>query len=197
MAESIRGQGELPMADPNGRYEWSSKYGNILQTLTVVAIAIGGIYAGIIMPLHEQINEVKDNQRRGVEGDMQNITKMGDFFISQMKERITREEHEEFKLRQDKNIDAVQRDLNTLRLDFTFLRDNQVTRAEHITHWDQQKENLAEARKQIDDLRKDFGGQYTIAEKIKDLQQQLNEMRIMATPLHATVVNPGQSKAQQ
>ena len=183
---------------PNGKngFDFSSRYGNILQTMTVVAIAIGGIYAGVIMPLHEQITEVKDQQRRAGEGDLQNLTKVSDFFQAQLKERITREEHEEFKLREDRTIEAIQREINALKTDTAYFRDNQVTRAENVTHWDQQKENLSEARKQIDDLRKDFGGQYTIAEKIKDLQQQLNEMRIMATPLHATVVSPGQGKAQ-
>jgi len=175
---------------PSNGGEFSGKYANILQTLTVLAISISGIYAGIILPLREQINELRAEVARVSSVSIKNLEKTTDIFGAQLKDKISREEHEEFKLREDKQIESVLSASNANKAEMTYFRDNQVTRAENVTHWDQQKENTAEVRKQVDDLRKDFGGQYTISEKIKDLQQQLNEMRVMATPLHATVVNP-------
>lgn len=195
--ETQKDQG-APVANgrPYNGGDFSGKYANILQTLTVVAISVGGIYAGVILPLREQIMELKTDVARVSSGSVQNLEKVSDFFLAQLKDKISREEHEEFKLREDKQIDAQLLVSANNKAEISYLRDNQVTRAENVTHWDQQKENIMEMRKQVDDLRKDFGGQYTISEKIKDLQQQLNEMRVMATPLHATMVSPpGQGKA--
>jgi len=41
-----------------------------------------------------------------------------------------------------------------------------------------------EIRKQIDDLRKDFGGQYTVAEKLKELQVELDQIRMASNVSH-------------
>ena len=185
-----RRRDEMAAAGNYKNGDFSGKYANILQTLTVVAIAVGGIYAAIIMPLHEQLIEVKADLARVSSGDIQNLEKTSDFFIAQMKGKITREEHEEFKLREDKTIDGVKSELQSAKSEIAYLRDNQVTRAEQVNHWDQQKENLTEARKQIDDLRKDFGGQYTVSQKLLDIQKQLDDMRASSATSHVQLNSP-------
>lgn len=147
---------------PNGVPDFSTKYGNILQTITVVGLLISGVYVGVLTPLREEIIELK-------------------VVVS---ERISRQEHEEFKLRTDEKIKAVEREVAIGRTDFSFLRESQVTRNEHVTHWEQTKADIMEIRKQIDDLRKDFGGQYTVAEKLKELQSELDQLRMASNVSH-------------
>ncbi len=149
------------MAEQTNGYNWSGRYGNILQTLTVVGVALSAIYAGVIMPLHEQLRDLQTSIGATAATDTQNLEKMGDFTITQLDKKLSKDEHAEFKLRTDKSVENLQQEIASGRSDVAFLRDNQVTRAEHVTHWDQIKESIMEMRKQIDDLRKDFGGQYT------------------------------------
>jgi hypothetical protein len=120
----------------SGNGDFSSKYANILQTLTVVGVVLGGVYAGIVAPLKDELRDLKYD-------------------------KLSMAEHGEFKLREDKQLEALQNEINALKSEVAYLRDNQVTRAEHTTHWDQTKENIASAVKSIDELRRDFGGQYT------------------------------------
>lgn len=159
----------------NGNF--TNSYGNILQTLTVVGVALGGMYAGIILPIHQEIGELSHTVDKNSTEDMGNIEKVSNFFISELKEKLAKDEHLEFKLREDKQIETLRAELSTAKSEIDYLRDNQVTRAEHVTHWDQTKENITTALKQVEDLRRDFGGQYTIAEKLKDLQGQLDQLR--------------------
>jgi len=142
--------------------DFSTKYGNILQTITVVGLLLSGVYVGVLTPLREEITELKLSKA----------------------ESISRAEHEEFKLREDQKLQDVEKEVAQGRSDFSFLRENQVTRNEHATHWEQTKADIMEIRKQIDDLRKDFGGQYTVAEKLKELQVELDQIRMASNVSH-------------
>jgi len=184
---------ETPVAEQTNGYNWSGRYGNILQTLTVVGVALSAIYAGVIMPLHEQLRDLQTSIGSTAATDTQNLEKMGDFTIAQLDKKLSKDEHAEFKLRTDKSVENLQQEIASGRSDVAFLRDNQVTRAEHVTHWDQIKESIMEMRKQIDDLRKDFGGQYTVSEKLKDMQDQLNQMR----DLHQAATAPAAMQKEQ
>jgi predicted RNase H-like nuclease (RuvC/YqgF family) len=164
-------------AEEHPNNNWSSKYGNILQTMTVVGVALGGVYAGVIAPIHEGLRDLQvkvDQIRPAGQKDME---KVSNFFLSEIKDKLTKEEHVEFKLRVDKTIEGLQTEISSLRAEVSYLRDNQVTRQEHVTHWDQIKENFFTMSGQIDSLRKDFGGQYTVGEEIKQLQGQINDLR--------------------
>jgi hypothetical protein len=116
-----------------------------------------GVYAGIVAPLKDELRDLKYD-------------------------KLSMVEHGEFRLREDKQLEALQNEINALKSEVAYLRDNQVTRAEHTTHWDKTKENIASAVKSIDELRRDFGGQYTVTEKLKELQQELNELRLRSPP---------------
>lgn len=159
---------------------WSGKYGNILQTMTVVGVALGGVYAGVIAPLHEEMHDLHSKVDLIRPADQNDLEKVSNFFFSELKDKLTKEEHSEFKLRVDKTIDGLQAEISSLKSEAAYLRDNQVTRQEHVTHWDQIKENFATMSGQIDSLRKDFGGQYTVGEEIKQLQGQINDLRNQA-----------------
>src|SRR6266576_3604295 len=148
---------------PNNVGDFSTKYGNILQTITVVGLLISGVYVGVLTPLREGIIELK----------------------AATDSKISREEHVEFRQREDDKIAAQEREIMQEKSDLAFLRDNQVTRSEHVTHWEQTKNDIAELRKQIDDLRKDFGGQYSVTEKLKELQGELDQIRMAANISHA------------
>jgi DNA repair exonuclease SbcCD ATPase subunit len=88
---------------------------------------------------------------------------------------LTIREHEQFREDLHSRIDRNVRDI-------AFLLKEQVGREEVTKNWELNKENIAEVRKQIDDLRKDLGGQYSVAEKIKDLQSQISQLQ--ASQLH-------------
>lgn len=171
--------------------EPSTRYSNILQTLTVVGVAVGGFYAAVLIPMNVQIADNRANlaKLREQETDVVNrlMDKVGDKFNS----FLGKDEHVEFRFRIDKQVDAFKEQLAIVKNEVNYLRDNQVTRSEQSTHWEQAKADTAELRKQIDDLRKDFGGQYTVAEKIKDLQQQLDEMRRSTSTSHIQLLPSG------
>lgn len=170
--------------------DFSSRYGNILQTMTVVGVALGGVYAGVVVPLETRITDNRDKiYALTTEMGRQN-ERQRDQANSALDKKLSLEEHQEFKLRHDKQLDVMHEEILTNKRDIDIIREQQVSRNEHVTHWDQAKENVAEMRKQIDDLRKDFGGQYTISEKIKDLQQQLSEMRKDTATSHVSITGP-------
>lgn len=186
------------MAAPNSRNgpfsnggEVASRYGNILQTLTVVGVAVGGFYAAVLVPLQNQIVDNRNNivALREHEGAVND--RVVDKMLEKLKEFLTKDEHQEFRFRIDKQFDGFREQLTAAKNEVSYLRDNLVTRNENVTHWDQNKIDTAELRQQIDTLRKDFGGQYTVAEKIKDLQMQLDEMRRGASTSHIQLMPSG------
>lgn len=172
----------------NSNGELVGRYGNILQTLTVVGVALGGLYAGIIAPIHDSIAMNVVNIARLRDEMIRDDERLTDRIVTALHDRLSIPEHQEFKLRVDRQMDALKEEMNIVKKEADYLRENQVTRNEQGTHWDQAKADVAELRKQIDDLRKDFGGQYTVAEKIKDLQAQLDQMRTASGTSHIQLV---------
>src|ERR1043166_1365737 len=147
----------------NGQNGWQQRYSNILQTLIVVGLALSGIWAGLIAPMDKRIADLNDKIAHSQDKDL-------DRFLAVR-------EHLEFKTRVDEHITAVKEEAKKNSLDIAYLRDNQVTRAEHVTHWEQIKGDISNVRSDVDVLRRDVGGQYTIGEKIKDLQAQIEQLR--------------------
>ena len=161
---------QFPQQRPNGgnAADFSTKYGNILQTITVAGLLMSGIYVGVLTPLREEVLEWK----------------------TAVQTKISREEHQEFKTREDDKISVLEKEIQLNKIELSALRDSQVTRSEHVTHWEQSKADVLEIRKQVDDLRKDFGGQYSVAEKLKELQNELDQIRMASNISHVQLSSP-------
>ncbi len=109
---------------------------------------------------------------------------------------LTKDEHVEFVRRTDKGIDTLRDEINRIRAD-------QVTRSEHQQHWSETSAridgvrdiNLALRKETFDaiaNLQKETGGQYTIGDQLKNLQDQLklltsrlDSMRLRQAPITA------------
>jgi chromosome segregation ATPase len=93
---------------------------------------------------------------------------------------LSKTEHEEFARRMDKSTDNLREELNRVRAD-------QVTRSEHIQHWTETTSRIdavrdlnnqlrRENQEALSDLRKEIGGQYTLGDQIKNLQDQIKNL---------------------
>lgn len=136
-------------ADSNG---FSQRYSTIIQTVTVVALFIGGFWGAVIGPIaaRQEKLEVK------LEG------------------AISRAEHEEFKLRIDRDI---------ARIDADRLRDKTavVPRSEHDARWSATDKDLKLLSERLNELRTATTSTYTTRDEIQRLQAELTELRsIMA-----------------
>src|SRR5881398_2709260 len=100
---------QFPQQHPNSgnSADFSTKYGNILQTITVAGLLISGIYVGVLTPLREEVLEWK--------------TAVGT--------KISREEHTEFKTREDEKIGQLEREIQLNKIELSALRESQVTRS--------------------------------------------------------------------
>lgn len=93
---------------------------------------------------------------------------------------LTLAEHKEFVQRADKSADNLRDELNRIRSD-------QVTRSEHIQHWaeiasridavrDLNNQLRRENLDSLTELRKELGGQYTLGDQLKNLQDQIKNL---------------------
>ena len=186
----------------NGRVDYSI----IVQTVIVVGMVVGGIWAGVINPLSTRVEilerKIDDRVDRLASGMVAIEDKLASVAVTireysafkddvdnklskleAMPERfINIREHEEFKSRLDQTIGVLKDQFIVAQKDIASLRDNQVTRSEHVTHWDMTKEDIGRLTNDIGILRRDFGGQYTVAEKIKDLQTQIEALQTKMAP---------------
>jgi predicted RNase H-like nuclease (RuvC/YqgF family) len=138
-----------PLANNNS---WSARYSNVLQSLVVLGMGIAAIWAGVINPLVNKVDDVS-------------------------KSYLSIREHNEFKARYESDMRAIKDELHQDERDVAYLRDNQVSRPEHTVHWEEQKDKIADLHEEVTSLRRDFGGQYTVGKKIDDLQNQLDILR--------------------
>lgn len=231
------------LSDGNG----SKLFSNVLQTITVVGLVVGAIWAGVINPQSTKIDKLDDRSdvRIGkietniseVKADLLNMLvtlreftafkeSQKDKFADSMKtsDDAIRQSKTEIDLRFMKvddrlkqivsditaSSDKTAKDISNVRdnavtraehsevlaaiaanrRDTEILRDNLVTRSEHNTHWEQIKDSIGKNTEDIGVLRRDFGGQYTVAEKIKDLQNQIEEMRAIRFHESSTPIPP-------
>lgn len=93
---------------------------------------------------------------------------------------LTLAEHKEFVQRADKTGDNLREEINRIRSD-------QVTRSEHIQHWgeiasridavrDLNNQLRRENQDSMSDIRKELGGQYTLGDQLKNLQDQIKNL---------------------
>jgi hypothetical protein len=85
----------------------------------VVGVTLTGIYAGIIVPMHEELRDLQASVNTVSASNAQNIEKLGDFMMSQLKEKLNKDEHGEFRLREDKQVDGLEAQINAIRSEVT------------------------------------------------------------------------------
>jgi SMC interacting uncharacterized protein involved in chromosome segregation len=94
---------------------------------------------------------------------------------------LAKDEHDEFVVRINKDIDVLRDEINRIRNDI-------VSRSEHQQHWTDIDERIAAVRQTLndfmrdqtaanDEMRKEFGGTYTAGDQLKNLQEQIKAMQ--------------------
>jgi DNA repair ATPase RecN len=89
--------------------------------------------------------------------------------------QVTLAEYREFHTNTDKTLENMRNDLAKLR-------DQQVTRGEHQQKWDADTAAFSRVQNEIDEIKRDFGSAYSLNDKIKELQTELNDIRHAPTP---------------
>lgn len=79
-------------------------------------------------------------------------------------------EYREYHARLDASITHLEADLNKLR-------ESQVTRGEHMQKWASDEAVISNMQRQIDDLKKELGSSFSLGDKIKELQTQVDDLR--------------------
>jgi hypothetical protein len=163
----------------NGNGNWVA-----IGVIVSIVLAIGGAFISILNPRND-MESLKREFREDIES-LRRQTRMDDARIEaeilrvknySSEKLLTKDEHQEFVRRTDLGIANARDEINRIRAD-------QVTRAEHIQHWDEIKARIDTVREtglqlrkdtfdSINSLQKEVGGQYTIGDQIKNLQDQL------------------------
>ena len=159
------------MTPPNSRSnDFASRYTIIIQTITVVAFFIGGFWAGVIAPVQDRLTRVEKHYLQISEFEQ---------FKSDAERRMKDNEtdklswqvHNQFK------EDTLNR-ISVMNNDITRIRTDQVTRSEHEQHWSDTKDRISSLFDEIASVRHDFSSSYTIADQMKSLQKQLDDLRL-------------------
>ena len=155
---------------------FTNRYAIILQTITVVALFVAGFWAAVVSPMQGQIND-----------------------------RVTLEAHNEFVRRTDQSIEQIRDQIKQLtpreelqvRWDIlTKLSNEIVPRGENAEHWLSIANQIAEENRQIDSMRNQLGSAYTLADEVRRLQQQIDQLNhpavsIPVSPPTSVNVSPG------
>jgi hypothetical protein len=100
----------------------------------------------------------------------QPISKELDRLDSISKDYISRKEESEYRNRIDSNLLRID---NEIKL----LKEAIVPRGEHVEKWRSNELVLESHQRQITDIRKDLGSSYSLGDKIKELQTDINNLR--------------------
>lgn len=101
---------------------------------------------------------------------------------SELKRVITRDQYNEFVLREDREISRVQSTLDEMRKGL-------VSREEHVQHWKEIDDKHDSLRQQVYELRRDFTGSYNIGDQLKSIQKQIDDIRLRRDTV--TTMTPG------
>lgn len=137
-----------PPKNGNGNGNAVAGYSTILQTVTTVALFVGGFWAGVIAPISERQRLLED--------------KMGGY--------ITKAEHAEFKLRLDNNIEAIN---DRMLRD----RAQVVPRPENEVRWKASEDTQKLLSDRLNELRTQTSSAYTMRDEVMSLRNELIEMR--------------------
>lgn len=130
----------MSAASPNGN-GFSQRYSTIIQTVMVASAFLGAFWAGIISPISVRLSDVE-------------------------KSSIALREHEEFKLRIDKDISRINAQLLTI-----------VPSAVHDAHWAATAKDIQQLADRLNDLRTSTTSTYTIRDEVVRLQTEITELR--------------------
>jgi hypothetical protein len=152
---TVRQRGTRSVSEFNGNGNgWAQRYSIIIQTITVVGLVVGGLWAGIIAPMGGRINELE-------------------------RETVTEREARDLK-------DDINRRIEENRAAIEKVKDQEVPRAEHEEHWKEESDRLVALHDNFADLDKQFQSIFTGGDAIKNLQKQLDDLRLQ---VHADGVN--------
>jgi len=139
---------------PNGN-GWGQRYAMIIQTVTVVAMFFAGFWAAVISPMVSRQDKIE--------------TKIEWFTKDNRADFLSIHEHQEFKQRVDKTLDAMS-------LELIRLREGQVTRGEHLQKWASDAGVIVNIQRQIDDIKRDFGQTYSLKDALSEMQKRLERV---------------------
>jgi hypothetical protein len=142
--------------------------------------------------LHDLIEKDQrqvDMLTKAMDERVQARTKETDEQIQAIQQRIQaevvgRREHEEFVKRQDMRL-ALLEQITAKH------QDSIVTRAEHQGHWADIEQKFILLNGRLDALVNQFTGTFTIGDQLKNLQKEIDDLRILQTGMHAAAIgNP-------
>jgi hypothetical protein len=171
-------------ASPDGTNGKNSNLNVLLFAVTALSLllSLGAAFWQAANPKGD-LNQVKSELR----DDLIKIESRIDKSISDVKyvtdnKMISKDEHVEFALRLNKDIDVLRDEINRLRNDL-------VSRSEHAQHWADTEDRIATIHKAMsdfirdqtatnDEMRKEFGGTYTAGDQLRNLQEQIKAMQL-------------------
>jgi uncharacterized coiled-coil protein SlyX len=145
--------GEMMTTQVNG----SNGYSKLYMACTVV-LSITGLFGWIILN-NQSSKDAEQNER-----------------IETLEKTKTSKDLSSEKFR------IVEKELDTLESKFKALDEKIVPRGEHTEKWKANDQAFLNIQKQIDDIRKDVGSTYSLGDKIKEMQEQINRLLQLDKP---------------
>lgn len=141
------------MADGPDGNGFAQRYSVIIQTITVVALGIAGFFTTVIQPIVGRQEKLE----------------------TELRTSIQRSEHEEFKLRIDRDI---------ARIDAARLRDKTdvVPRTEHDARWEATSKDIRLLSDRLNELRTSTTSTFTIRDEVQRLEADLRDIRTRLVP---------------
>lgn len=156
--EDCKGQNMSVRNNGNGSYD---KF----ISLAAVILALGSLFWTIANP-RDDIKEA----RQDLQGQINEINRS----------KLSVPEHQEFK-------EDINRRFGFLGDDVHRLEDGLVSRPEHVQHWETTAKAIGDLEAQIGDLQKQFTAGYGPGDAIKNLQKQLDDLRLQVHGVPTTV----------
>lgn len=160
------------MTDNGNGNGWSQRYSVIIQTVTVVGLAVGGLWAAILGPMKEQLTEfdlhkLSDREHEIFVKDVDNRFRE---IRDQAMKVVPHSVDEEHFVALDKRIEEIRQSVLKLEAD-------QVPRNEHEEHWKEEAARVTALHDNFQELNKQFQAVYNAGDVIKALQKELDDLR--------------------
>jgi hypothetical protein len=141
-----------------------------LLPIASIALALIGLFWSIANP-RDDIKQIKQE----LQAELDQLAR----------EKLPIAEHREYALRNDKDTDRIDGDVNTIRAGL-------VPRSEHEQHWTEQNDQFSTLRDQIVELRKQVNGSWDVGKQLDNLQKEIDDLRNhrVAAPAQGAATTP-------
>lgn len=146
---------------------------SLVGTIVLASVSMGTMWSQLAS-LQQQINSNAIANTTSILRIKEDIEHTDTRVTQAWQQLLPRGESGEYRKRVDEAI---------IRIDFDVqkIKDSIVSRAEHQGKWQAVDDEFKRINNRIDEIRKDLGSSYTLADKIKDLDKQLNDLRGMVS----------------